>query len=144
MTDSMPTPLTHDLLKGLVEGDAVAIRGIAKLEPAGGPEDKVFPPTHSVRGKKDDDLWRMRPDDRRGIKYAFEKRRIKGVNVDCVLIDSVQSQANRMEEAPSPDFSCAVQRHGLSAGANPARQLSLQPVAIGAVAEVTKRLKPLV
>ena len=39
-------------------------------------------------------------------------------------------------------YVCAVQRHGLSAGANPARQLSLQPVAIGAVVEVTKRLKP--
>ena len=26
---------------------------------------------------------------------------------------------------------CAVQRHGLSVGANPTRQLSLQPVAIG-------------
>ena len=37
---------------------------------------------------------------------------------------------------------CAVQRHGLSAGASPARQLSLQPVVIGAVVEVTKRLKP--
>lgn len=99
MTDSNPTPLTHDLLKSLVEGDAVAIRGTATLEPAGGPGDKVFPPTHSVRGKKDDDLWRMRPDERRGIKYAFEKRRIKGADADCVLIDSVQSQANRMEEA---------------------------------------------
>ena len=55
-----------------------------------------------------------------------------------------------LELAPVPQqgltlhFPCAVQRHGLSAGANPARQLSLQPVAIGAVAEVTKRLKPLV
>jgi hypothetical protein len=28
-------------------------------------------------------------------------------------------------------------------GANPVRQLSLQPVAIGAVVEATKRLKPL-
>ena len=37
---------------------------------------------------------------------------------------------------------CAVQRHGLSVGANPTRQLSLQPVAIGAVVEATKRLKP--
>jgi len=37
---------------------------------------------------------------------------------------------------------CAVQRHGLLAGVRPARQLSLRPVAIGAVAEVTKRLKP--
>ena len=37
---------------------------------------------------------------------------------------------------------CAVQRHGLPAGVRPARQLSLQPVVIGAVVEVTKRLKP--
>lgn len=38
--------------------------------------------------------------------------------------------------------SCAVQRRRSSAGANPAWQLSLQPVAIGAVVEATKRLKP--
>ena len=37
---------------------------------------------------------------------------------------------------------CAVPRRCLSAGANPARQLSLQPVAIGATVEVTNRLKP--
>ena len=41
----------------------------------------------------------MKPDERRGIKYAFETRRIKGVDAHCVLLDSVQSQANRMEEA---------------------------------------------
>ncbi len=34
-----------------------------------------------------------------GAKYAFEIRRIDGQGVKCVLIDSVQSQANRMEEA---------------------------------------------
>ena len=37
---------------------------------------------------------------------------------------------------------CAVQRHGLLVGENPTRQLSLQPVVIGAAVEVTKRLKP--
>src|SRR5579862_5455482 len=37
---------------------------------------------------------------------------------------------------------CAVPMHGFLAGANPARQLSLQPVAIGATVKVTKRLKP--
>ena len=37
---------------------------------------------------------------------------------------------------------CAVKRRCLLAGANPARQLSLQPVAIGATVEVTKLLKP--
>lgn len=99
MTDSTQVPLTIELLKNFVAGDVVAIRGTATLEPAGGSGDKVFPPTHSVRGKKDDDLWRMRPDERRGIKYAFETRRINGRDVACVLIDSVQSQANRMEEA---------------------------------------------
>jgi hypothetical protein len=34
---------------------------------------------------------------------------------------------------------CVVLRSGLSAGANPARQLLLEPYNIGAAAEVTKR-----
>ncbi|MDR2013253.1 MAG: hypothetical protein LBQ20_09500 [Rhodanobacter sp.] len=38
-------------------------------------------------------------------------------------------------------FPCAVKRRCLLAGVNPARQLSLQPVAIGATVEVTKLLK---
>ena len=75
-----------EVLKKLVAGDAVAIRGTAILEPAGGPTDKVFPPTHSVG-------------ERATTRYAFEKRRIGEREVDCVLLDSVQSQANRMEEA---------------------------------------------
>lgn len=76
-------------LEGVVEGSVVGIRGTATLEPAGGPGDKVFPPTHAV-----DDKSR-----KAGAKYASETRRINGQNVDCVLLDSVQSQANRMEEA---------------------------------------------
>lgn len=76
-------------LKRLVAGDAVAIRGVATLEPAGGPGDKIFPPTHAVDDKN------KKP----GAKYAFESRRIGGQDVSCVLLDSVQSQANRMEEA---------------------------------------------
>lgn len=82
-------PLDVEQLKKLVEGDAVAIRGVATLEPAGGPGDKIFPPTHAVddRNKKP------------GAKYAFETRRIEGKDTTCVLLDSVQSQANRMEEA---------------------------------------------
>ncbi|MCK6681826.1 MAG: type I-U CRISPR-associated RAMP protein Csb1/Cas7u [Thermoanaerobaculia bacterium] len=82
-------PLNYDQLKQLVAGDTVAIRGRATLEPAGGPGDKIFPPTHAV-----DDRNR-----KPGAKYAFESRRIGGQDVTCVLIDSVQSQANRMEEA---------------------------------------------
>lgn len=84
--------LTYDQLKELVSGDTVAIRGMATLEPAGGPGDKVFPPTHAL-----DDKDKRSP--RPGAKYAFETRRIGGQDVACVLLDSVQSQANRMEEA---------------------------------------------
>ena len=82
--------LNADQLRALVAGDAVAIRGRATLEPAGGAGDKIFPPTHAV-----DDKRKPEP----GAKYAFEKRRIGGQDATCVLIDSVQSQANRMEEA---------------------------------------------
>lgn len=81
--------LNYDQLKQLVAGDTVAIRGTATLEPAGGPGDKIFPPTHAVDDKN------KKP----GAKYAFETRRIGGQDVSCVLLDSVQSQANRMEEA---------------------------------------------
>lgn len=89
MSDQNGTLVTLDFLTKLVAGDAVAIRGIATLEPAGGPGDKISPPTHAVDDKN------RKP----GAKYAFETRRINGQEVRCVLIDSVQSQANRMEEA---------------------------------------------
>lgn len=62
---------------------AAAIRSRCKLQPAGGAGDKVFPPTYA------------------NAVYATEKRRVEGSEspVDCVLLDSVQSQANRMEES---------------------------------------------
>ena len=81
--------LNFESLSNYVTGDTVAIRGVATLEPAGGAGDKVFPPTHAVGDKNE----------KPGAKYAFETRRISGKDVKCVLIDSVQSQANRMEEA---------------------------------------------
>jgi len=62
-------------------GSAAALRFRVRLQPAGGPGDKVFPPTY-----KD------------GV-YAEEKRLVDGVSVPCVHLDSVQSQANRMELA---------------------------------------------
>jgi CRISPR-associated protein Csb1 len=84
------TPIDLSQLKKLVDGEAVAIRGKAILQPAGGPGDKVFPPTHSIDERNKD----------AGAKYAFENRRLpNGVIENCVLLDSVQSQANRMEEA---------------------------------------------
>ena len=71
-----------DQLRDLVRGGAAA-RSRAILQPAGGEGTKVFPPTYA------------------GSVYATEKRRIPGYAdpVDCVLLDSVQSQANRLEEA---------------------------------------------
>lgn len=64
----MSQNITLDELRKFVEGDAVAIRGRSVLEPAGGPGDKVFPPSHSVGDKEKG----------AGAKYAFEKRRRGG------------------------------------------------------------------
>lgn len=80
------TGLSYDELLTAVKSSA-AIRRRRRLQPAGGPGDKLFPPTY--------------PGDARGDppQHVFEKRRIKGEPVTCVLLDSVQSQANRLEEA---------------------------------------------
>ena len=61
-----------------------AVRRLRRLQPAGGEGDKIFPPTY--------------PGDR-GPRHVFERRWMDGREVWCVLIDSVQSQANRLEEA---------------------------------------------
>lgn len=75
-----PQDLTRRL-SDACQGGAGALRIVTRLAPAGGPEDKVFPPTYE------------------GGKYAAEKRRIDGQEVETVLLDSVQSQANRIEAA---------------------------------------------
>src|SRR5262249_33458971 len=75
-----------DILSTAVAGNAAAIRTITRLEPAGGPGDKVFPPTYVVK-------------ERATTKYATEQRRLDGREVSTVLLDSVASQANRFEEA---------------------------------------------
>ncbi|MGH8644132.1 MAG: type I-G CRISPR-associated RAMP protein Csb1/Cas7g [Gammaproteobacteria bacterium] len=79
----MTEPLTLNLLKNAVSGNAAAFRCRRRLQPAGGEGDKVFPPTFA------------------GAVYAIEQRRVPGRDapVSCVLLDSVQSQANRMELA---------------------------------------------
>jgi CRISPR-associated protein Csb1 len=73
--------LTLEILTRAVRDNAAAFRCRHKLQPAGGEGDKVFPPTYA------------------GAVYAKEDRQIKGVKVPCVLLDSVQAQANRLEEA---------------------------------------------
>lgn len=77
--------LTLDVLRSVVQKDA-AIRRVQRLQPVGGPGDKIFPPTYPGEGKNDP------------ARHLFETRRINGQDVRCVLIDSVQSQANRLEE----------------------------------------------
>jgi len=79
----MATQLALKDLQQAVQGTAAAFRTRNKLQPAGGEGDKVFPPTYA------------------GAVYAMEKRRLPNFEepVDCVLLDSVQSQANRIEEA---------------------------------------------
>ena len=72
---------------GRAVGDDAALRRRQRLQPVGGKGDKIFPPTY--------------PEERRGSgpRHVFERRRIDGGEVWCVLVDSVQSQANRLEEA---------------------------------------------
>jgi CRISPR-associated protein Csb1 len=67
--------------------NAAAYRRRRTLQPAGGRGDKIFPPTYPGEGRN------------APPRHVFETRRLDGENVVCVLIDSVQSQANRLEEA---------------------------------------------
>jgi len=71
----------------LAVGRDAALRRVQKLQPVGGPGDKIFPPTYP--GERNNDPPR----------HVFEMRRFDSKNTLCVLIDSVQSQANRLEEA---------------------------------------------
>lgn len=80
------TTLDLETLKKAVTGGAAAIRAMTTLEPAGGPEDKVYPPTYVKDGKAE-------------TKYALERRRVGEQEIETVLLDSVASQANRFEEA---------------------------------------------
>lgn len=70
-----------DTLQNALIGGVTAIRSRLKLTPAGGEGDKVFPPTYE------------------GGAYATENRLLDGAEVETVLLDSVQSQANRLEQA---------------------------------------------
>lgn len=80
---NIPALLQLKDLTPAVIGTAAAFRCRRRLQPGGGEGDKVFPPTFA------------------GAVYAVEQRRVPGREqpVICVLLDSVQSQANRMEQA---------------------------------------------
>jgi hypothetical protein len=71
---SNPEPLAFNLLNDAV-ANAAAIRIVTRLDPMGGPGNKVFPPTYE------------------GGEYAEERVWMEGREVRAVLLDSVQSQA---------------------------------------------------
>lgn len=73
-------------LKTAVAEDA-AIRRRQRLQPVGGPGDKIFPPTYPGEGRNAQ------------ARHVLERRRVAGADSWCALVDSVQSQANRLEEA---------------------------------------------
>lgn len=75
----MAETLTVEVVREAIRSGAGALRAVTDLQPAGGDGDKVFPPTYE------------------GGKYATEQRLIDGTRVPCVILDSVQSQANRLE-----------------------------------------------
>lgn len=82
----MNIQLTLQELTQVVSGPAAAFRTRTRLQPAEGEGGKLFPPTYA------------------GAVYAVEQRQVPEADgvlktKTCVLLDSVQSQANRMEEA---------------------------------------------
>jgi CRISPR-associated protein Csb1 len=73
-----------DRLSAIVENDA-AIRRVLEMQPSGGQGDKIAPPTYL--GARSGE----------GARHAFEHRRVGNDNVLTALVDSVASQANRLE-----------------------------------------------
>lgn len=78
--------LTYEMLRDAVAGRAVALRMRTELAAAGGPDDKFFPPTYGVENSAT-------------TRYAVEPRTVEGRQVTDVVVDSVASQANRLEQA---------------------------------------------
>ena len=79
------TRLDLSRLSDSIAADA-ALRRRQRLQPVGGKGDKIFPPTYPGEGRN------------APPRHVYERRRLDGKDVWCVLVDSVQSQANRLEE----------------------------------------------
>jgi CRISPR-associated protein Csb1 len=77
-----------DALNRMVAEDA-ALRRRQILQPVGGQGDKIFPPTYPADPEKGRNA---------SPRHVYERRRVSGKDIWCVLVDSVQSQANRLEE----------------------------------------------
>lgn len=82
---STHTAISLELIQNALTQGAAAFRLVTALRPVGGDGDKVAPPTYAT--------------ERRADKYAKETRVIDGKECLTVLLDSVQSQANRAEAA---------------------------------------------
>ena len=78
----------YTFLENAVQQDA-ALRRVQRLQPVGGSGDKIFPPTYPPEQGSRSNLPR----------HVFERRRVGDEDIWCVLVDSVQSQANRLEES---------------------------------------------
>ncbi len=78
-------------LNRMIAEDA-ALRRRQVLQPAGGKGDKIFPPTYPPSDEA------KRANRNAPPRHVYERRRLNGQDVWCVLVDSVQSQANRLEE----------------------------------------------
>lgn len=74
-----------DTLTRMVAEDA-ALRRRQRLQPVGGQGDKIFPPTYPSEPRNGPP------------RHVYERRRRNESESWCVLVDSVQSQANRLEE----------------------------------------------
>ena len=85
--------ISYDDLRSGVAGSAVGARARTVLEPLGGPNDKIFPPTY---GPAEGELPKNME-----TKYAVETRvsLASDAGVKSVVLDSVASQANRFELA---------------------------------------------
>lgn len=84
--------LTYGDLRDGVAGQAVGVRCRTRLQPLGGPGDKVFPPTYGDSGNAQ---TRYAIEDR----YAPSPESTSGSVSQSVVLDSVASQANRLELA---------------------------------------------
>lgn len=78
--------INYEQLRGAVAGEGVALRSIIEMQPAGGRGDRVYPATYNADGGR--------------TKYAVEgPSRDADDEYARVLLDSVASQANRLEFA---------------------------------------------
>ena len=84
----MPKQLSFDALTKAVSSSP-AILYAANYQPTAGAGGKVYPSSYPSEKDGEPNI------------YASERRRLDGEEVPCVIIDSVQSQANRIESAIS-------------------------------------------